>query len=140
MKPGDHVCVTIGDTCFQGFLANASKTYDAYEGSQMEVTVALDGNPLMRAPRAPVTVKGRSKNNNEEKKMDYKAYVDYNKRTRSYTISIEDKDGKFLTELTGGGRRLERSLGQEMPVAATIPEELFRPILAAARGAEGMSL
>lgn len=147
---GKPVRVTLDDEIvYQGFLKQVS-----HDGMSREIELVIQSDFVPPPPRGsgqmtrsefvqslrhdycgPIGfdwgANHKKATKTEEKEMDkFKAYTTYDERTRSFIISIEDEDGKFLTSLDGTGERLERAMGGEMPIAAKIPEELFNPIMA----------
>lgn len=89
-----------------------------------EPDTRITGKSPAREARAAGTYKKKYKK--ETKIMEqFDAEVILDKRTRTVTIHIEDGDGKFLTQ---DGKRHERSLGAEMPLYMSLPQEIYEAI------------
>jgi len=96
-----------------------------------KVTMQMENNPFGTWEKTEVSGSGYARKSskivNKEKNTMEKFTATLIERPAFKTINIyiEDKDGKFLT---GAGARVERKMGEEMPLYGTMPLEVFNAI------------
>lgn len=119
----------------------------------MTIELSLDGRQLGEFVGRRGKGSGKTKKQDNEENLMYIVTIVKNKSTKSATVHVQ-KDPKVFKDLkpgvevylartqgsdpasVGEYKEVERPLGGDMPVYATFPDELFIPLVAAAK-AEG---
>jgi hypothetical protein len=107
------------NTCFDDEVEEFLDDHDAENLQQLATT-------LLRKLYNNIPAQLQTKQEKKEPMEKFTADAFADRKTRTISITIEDKDGLFLTS---DGTRHERALGGEVPIYTKMPQEVYEAII-----------